>query len=477
MNNKPDDLPDTPAEVLAGQRGGTTTPTLEGLLQDLTQRPIPVGRFHRARLLGSTQAKIAATYFADWIRTSFKGIDAREQQRNETRLKAAVELLGSMAYMRGAVMKVGQLIASYPSVAPEEFADALNPLHFEAPPMHFSLLREFVCNELGADPEDLFDDFETKAFAAASLGQVHRARLKGSGERVAVKIQYPSIGRAIRDDFRNLMALLFPMRLSGDWDNLKVQMDDIRGMLERETDYEQEAENLRTARDRFRDEDGIVIPKVYPKFSTKRVLTMEFIDGVHLGSFLREDPPQELRDEFGTKMAVACLRMHYGKGMVYADPQPGNYYFMPDGRLGIVDFGCCHYFTGEDFEYMSQMEAALQTSREALRKAARRATDERPDRRVHPEHVRLTGEVADWLWEPVRHEGPFDFGDPEYFRRGVGLMAEILRGGHTRSRPVNTWLNTNYMGFRALLYRLKARVDFGALLKKETTVTLPAPGN
>ncbi|MCP5117771.1 MAG: AarF/ABC1/UbiB kinase family protein, partial [bacterium] len=178
--------------------------SLPGLLQDLGRRQIPVGRFHRARILGASQVKIVSKYVTGWLRTCYKGVDAKEQQRNETRLKAALELLSSMAYMRGTVVKVGQLVANYPEMTNEAFANALYPLYFEAPPMHYSLLREFVRNELGADLEDVFDEFETKAFAAASLGQVHRARLKGTGERVAIKIQYPSIGRAIRDDFRNL---------------------------------------------------------------------------------------------------------------------------------------------------------------------------------------------------------------------------------------------------------------------------------
>ena len=454
----------------------TVRPRLESLIQELGQRPIPVGRFHRARLLGTAQAKIASTYLTNWVSSRFRGLDAKEQKLARTHLKAAVELLGNMAYLRGTVMKVGQFIASYPDFAPEEIADVLYPLHFEAPPMHFSLLREFVCNELGAEPEDLFDDFETKAFAAASLGQVHKARLKESGKPVAIKVQYPSIGRTIRDDFRNLLALLLPLRLSGDWDNLKLQFEDVRSMLERETDYEKEAKNLEVARTAFRGEEGIVIPKVYSEYSTKRVLTMEFVEGVHLDSFLRGGPSQELRDEFGRKMVMAFFRLHYGTNMVYGDPQAGNYFFMPDGRLGIVDFGCCHHMTPEDRDYVNEVEKALQTSSEALRQAARLAGDENPDRRLDPEQVRLTEQLAEWLWEPIAHEGPFDFGNPDYFKRGSSLIAEAVRGGHMRSRPVNTWLNRNYMGLRVLLLRLRAKVDCGALIKKETTVILPRPG-
>ncbi len=449
--------------------------SLPGLLQDLGRRQIPVGRFHRARILGASQVKIVSKYVTGWLRTCYKGVDAKEQQRNETRLKAALELLSNMAYLRGSVMKIGQLFANYPQLKNEEFTELLYPLYFEAPPMHYSLLREFVRNELGADPEDVFDEFETKAFAAASLGQVHRARLKGSGERVAIKIQYPSIGRAIRDDFRNLKALIFPMRLSGDWDNLKLQLEDVRGMADRETDYEQEAEHLRIARSAFVDEDGIVVPKVYSEFSTKRVLTMEYIDGVHLREFLRQNPPQEVRDQFGAKMTFAGLRLLYGKSMIYADPQPGNYYFMPDGRLGIVDFGCCRPFAGEDRKCSDEVEIAMLTSRESLAKAILRSTDVKPGKSLDREHLRLVEQLCDWLYEPIVHDGAFDFGDPDDFRLGLELRAEALRGRHLRTRPVNIWLDRNHLGLRAMLHRLKARVDCGRILRQETTVTIPTP--
>ena len=193
--------------------------TWHRLLNDLAWRPAPTGRLRRLWTLGTLQAKIAAAYIAHYLRSGYADADEKRRKLNETHLKAALQLLGGMGYLRGAIMKMGQMLANYPDVVPGQFADTLGRLHFEAPPMHFSLLREMVRNELGKDPEEVFDDFETKAFAAASLGQVHRARLKGSGQQVAIKIQYPGIARTIRDDFRNMKALAFPMRLGGDWDN------------------------------------------------------------------------------------------------------------------------------------------------------------------------------------------------------------------------------------------------------------------
>ena len=440
---------------------------LQDLIDKLANKPVPVGRFSRLWTLGGMQAKVAAAYFAWWVRNGYANADKREQTLNETHLRAALKLLGGMTYLRGAVMKLGQILATHPDVAPEHFADVLGRLHFQAPPMHFSLLREMVRNELGAEPEDVFDGFETQAFAAASLGQVHRAYLKGTQQRVAVKIQYPNIGRSIRDDFRNMMAFLAPMRLTGDWDNIKTQFDDIHHMLDLETDYEHEAENLRIARSAFAEDEGVIVPRVFPEVSTRRVLTMEYIGGLHLDKFLAADPSQELRDRFGHKMCVAVLRLDHSKRLMYADPQPGNFLFMPDGRLGFIDFGCCHHESNEDNDRWADGERAYFESPEELRAALARISDLTPKQAADDGRMRVLTQFSDWAWEPVVHEGPFDFSDPDYFRRGVKVYGEVLRRRYTRSRPANTWMCKAMFGLRAMLTGLKARVDVGAIYRAE----------
>jgi len=189
------------------ERSTSSEEALQRLAMKLAQRRVPVGSLARLWSLGSMNAKVALAYVAYWLRSSYQTTDERQRSLNEAHLTAAIRLLGGMSYLRGAIMKVGQTLAAYPKILPQEFVEALGKLHFDAPPMHFALLREQVRNELGADPEDLFASFEPTAFAAASLGQVHRATLK-TGERVAVKIQYPAIDRTIRADLRNLMAFL-----------------------------------------------------------------------------------------------------------------------------------------------------------------------------------------------------------------------------------------------------------------------------
>ena len=328
-----------------------------------TMRPVPVGRGRRMRLLGTLQARIAAAYLFYWIRGWFKKAEPRERLLAETHWKTALRLLDSMSYLRGAVMKVGQTLANFPDIVPREFVETLEKLHFDAPPMHWSLLREMVFNELGDDPEHLFESFEKRAFAAASLGRRCVALRLKDGQEVAVKIQYPGIARTIREDFGNLFLFLLPGRLGKDWENTKDQFADLRARLERETDYEAEAATLARVRPLFRDEDGIVIPRVYPQYSTGRILTMDRLGGVHLEEFLARNPSQEQRDEFARKLLRAWYRLLYTGRMNYADVHPGNFLFMDDGRLGLIDFGLVLEHGDEEWELVRRMDRAMTTGR------------------------------------------------------------------------------------------------------------------
>src|SRR5262249_30359188 len=141
------------------------TGPLQELCAALARTPTPTGSLRRLWALGGLQAQIALAYAAYWLRGWVSRSDEQQQRLLDTQLRVALRVLGTMGYLRGAVMKVGQMLASYPGLVPEQFADLLATLHFQAPPMHFSLLREQVREELGKDTEDLFESFETTAFA------------------------------------------------------------------------------------------------------------------------------------------------------------------------------------------------------------------------------------------------------------------------------------------------------------------------
>ena len=455
-------LPDQDDESTAAVAG------LPELLSRASVKSVPVGRFQRLTALGTLQAKIGAAYLFHWLRGWFKSAAENERLLAEAHWRTAVRVLDSMTYLRGAVMKIGQTLANFPDIAPREFVETLDKLHFDAPPMHWSLLREMVHNELGDDPENLFAAFDKQAFAAASLGQVHRARLK-SGEEVAVKIQYPGIGRAIESDFRNLFLFMLPGRLSRDWESTKNQLEDLQRRLALEADYELEAANLRKARALFRDDDGVVVPRVFPQLSTSRVLTMERIEGLHLREFVANNPSQSERNDVALKIVRAWYRLMYSGRMLYIDFHPGNFLVLPDGRVGVLDFGCIIPIEGEEWELYRKMDRPLTTGNQAERIAMLKEwSDIRDD---ETDHLRLLDEFAAWQWMSRHRGSEYDFGDEAEFRIGIDLFTEMVRKRYNRARPDTPSIARSHFGWRSILYLLKARINVWALAEQEVKAT------
>ena len=435
---------------------------LQRLFDRQARRRVPVGALQRLGTLGALQAQIFFAYAAWWVRGWFRSSERNQQALVETQLRVALNLLDGMSYLRGAVMKAGQTLANLPGVVPDEIVGTLERLHFQAPPMHFALLREHVRNELGGEPEEVFAEFDTRAFAAASLGQVHRARLK-SGEEAAVKIQYPGVGASIRADFRNLLALMTPLRASKDWDNLKAQLEDVRRVLEGETDYEKEAEFQRKARALFREDDQIVVPRVYERHSTRRVLTMERLGGVHVHDFLAGNPSQEQRDYFGALIIRAWDRLFFAARVNYADLHPGNFLFMPDGRLGLLDFGCVRPFNDAEWGLIRLAMRAVDGGRDDLLLYMHRCVGLAEDAPMEPEHQRLLEWLIEWSWRPGRFHGAFDFGDGNILHEGADVFREMSLKHKTRSEPLCVLSARMFFGLFSMLYRLRARVNRRAI--------------
>ncbi|WP_243374107.1 AarF/ABC1/UbiB kinase family protein [Geotalea sp. SG265] len=453
-------LPKDPAMDPAGQR-------LAELVNGIAGKKVPVSSFARIWSLGSLNARLTAGYFAYWLRSLFVGQDERQRLKSEAHLAAALKLFGTMGYLRGAVMKIGQLLANLPEVVPEEFAEVLSALHFEAPPMHYAMVREVVLDEFGREPEELFAFFDREAFAAASLGQVHRARLK-SGEEVAVKIQYPGIARTIRTDLRNFRLLLQPLCLTSDWQNTLDKLADIEQMLLMETDYEQEAYFNEKARELFTEADRVVVPQVYGEYTTKRVLTTDYLAGSHLDQFLSRNPSQDERDHFTTLLTVATFRAYFQRHWFLADPHPGNFIFMEDGRLGLIDFGCTRIITDDEWELIRDLERAILDRDEAgLNRIVATACLFDDPEQIEPERLDVVRRGVCWSMEPWLHEGLFDFGDREFFRRGIDNLMEMTRKRYTRGNPLYLWSNRFIFGGRAFCCRLKGRCEFRKIYMQE----------
>jgi len=213
----------------------------------------------------------------------------------------------------------------------------------------------------------------------------------------------------------------------------------------------------------------VVVPQIYDEYSTARVLTTEYLHGCHINDFLAADPGQGERDHFTTLLTVATYRLYYRLHWLPADPHPGNFIFMADGRLGMIDFGCTLTLSDEEWIFSNQaIQAALDRDLPGLNRAiARACCFDDPDE-MEPDHLEVIRSGFYWFMEPWQQEGVFDFGDRAFFRRGIDNVIEAARKGYTRSLPMTIWSNRFTFGGRAFCYKLKGRCEFRKIFLRES---------
>ena len=298
-----------------------------------------VGRGFR---LGKLGFSLVGSYMGYQAQNFLLGEDALADRQQRFQKKASRRVREEFGALKGPVMKLGQMLSMQTEMLPEDAIQELANLQMRAPGMHPSLARAQFKSSLGKYPEEVFREFDEEPFAAASLGQVHRGVTRG-GEKVAIKIQYPAIRTAIENDFKLLRSATLPGQWTGHIPS--ALLDEIqRGILE-ETDYEHEADNLEFFDKGLSGLDFVTVPRVRRELSTDRVLTMSFIEGGSLNEFLKRNPSQTARDLLGARLCeVYETQLRWLKAL-HADQHPGNYIFQPDGRIGLVDFGCVKRFS------------------------------------------------------------------------------------------------------------------------------------
>ena len=230
--------------------------------------------------------------------------------------------------------------------------------------------------------------------------------------------------------------------------------------------YLAEAAALRQARALFREDDGILVPRVYAEHSSRRVLTMELLDGVHLSEFLAGDPPQDLRDLLGAKVCRALARLRCAGRLLHGDPHPGNFLFTARGELGLIDLGCVRRIDRDDWDWYVRMERAMRGGADDAA-AARALVAAGPAEVLEPEREELLAAWWRWMARPFQHQGPFDFGAEDFFREGTAALARVLARCYLRGRPSAALEIRARMGVALVLHRLRARVDVRTIWEHE----------
>jgi predicted unusual protein kinase regulating ubiquinone biosynthesis (AarF/ABC1/UbiB family) len=421
----------------------------------------------RALRMAGMSAGVTGSYLGYLVQHVFLDEKTRAARLKVAHGRAARRMRDDLMSLRGPAMKLGQALSLQSGILPDEALVELAKLQRDAPGMHASLMRAQFTSSLGCEPEEAFKAFDLEPFAAASLGQVHRAVTK-AGDLVAVKVQYPGIQQAIENDFAWFRTVSKPAQVTGHVPRSAI--DELEVQILAETDYRREADNIEFFSQKLKPLPFVTVPRVFRKLSTNQVLTMTLVEGRHLDDFLARRPSQKLRDLVGERLLELFYFQVLRLRAFHADPHAGNYLFAADGSIGLVDFGCVKRMTPafvanlsslylyrgarDSADFQSLVDKRYAMFGTTLRPAARRALSDFAEkfyRKVYPPEIE-------------KDDTPFDFGASpvvqDYLRESRNLMNS--KGALSE----HLFLARVEMGLYDTLHRLRARVHTSRIVRR-----------
>lgn len=417
----------------------------------------PVGKIARAAVAGATVAKIGTKKLSLLSKRPFLSQESFKEQQAENDHEIAEILFRGLSRLRGSALKVAQMMSLELGVLPEVYRRELHKSHYRVPSLNRAVIRKLMINEFGKPPEEFFAAFDTTAFAAASLGQVHKARSR-VGEHLAVKIQYPGIGTAMKNDVQMIQRFLLPFFKT---EYLADATREIEQRLLEEIDYDLERRNTQWFHEHSQIA-GVLVPRVFDEYSSTNVLTTEFIEGLHLDQWLRANPSREQRDRAAQTIYDFFMHSMFEFYKMHGDPNPGNYLFRTDGTIAIVDFGAVKTFKPELCTRMLQLwRAHIHNDFDKIVEYYCSLGLGRGNKKLAEDFYRTKlVPFGEWMSLPYKGE-IFDFGKHSNFcDQGTKLFRDILASKDVMNGfTVETVMfDRNIYGLFRMFTELKARV-------------------
>jgi len=419
------------------------------------QNSIPSTRIGRSGKFIGTGIRIGGNYLKHYSRKLVNPGISKDELNEDN----AEDIYNSLSQLKGSALKVAQMLSMDRNLLPKAYTDRFSMAQYNAPPLSGPLILKTFNKYFGRMPSAIFDEFDLRSSNAASIGQVHRAKLKGKS--LAVKIQYPGVAESISSDLK--MVKPFALRLMDVSEkDLRIYLREVEEKLLEETDYELELERSRYFTGVCTVPD-VVFPRYYPELSCKKIITMDWLEGCHLREFLETGPSQELRDKIGQALWDFYNFQLHELRSVHADPHPGNFLVLPGGRLGIIDFGCIKEIPADFYDPFFSFICPEPLS----------------DRELTIAHFRqmgmiLPGDTAGQVEFYYRHyremvalfarpyiERLFDFGEDEYFRQLYSYgerVAKMKEFKQARGVKHFIYMNRTLFGLYNILNELRARV-------------------
>ena len=420
---------------------------------------IPTGKIERASKLVTTGVKLGGNY----IKYIGDKIVDPENAREKLDEENAKDIYDGLKSLKGSALKVAQMLSMEKNLLPSAYVERFSLAQFSVPPLSGPLVRKTFKKYFGKYPEELFDTFATQSVNAASIGQVHLATKKG--KKLAVKIQYPGVANSIGSD----LALVKPVATR--MFNLKGQdtekfFKEIEGKLLEETDYNLELKQSLTIKEQCKDIPNLRFPNYYPDLSCEKILTMDWMEGIHLSEYAKDNNDQDKNNRLGqTLWDFYMYQMHILKS-VHADPHPGNFLITEAGELVAIDFGCIKEIP-EEF-YTPYFELANDAAISDLDFFAHKITeleilrsDDSPEARKYI--INLFHDMLSVFTYPF-HGETFDFSNEAFWGRIASMSDRLANDEYLRKLNGNRgsrhflYINRTFFGLYNLMHDLKAEI-------------------
>jgi predicted unusual protein kinase regulating ubiquinone biosynthesis (AarF/ABC1/UbiB family) len=307
------------------------------------QDSIPTSKTQRSAKFVKTGFQVGGNYIKHYSKKLFNPT----LNKDELNLDNATDIYNSLSELKGSALKVAQMLSMDKNILPKAYVDQFSLSLYNAPPLSGPLIVRTFTRYFGKTPFQIFDEFNISSTNAASIGQVHQASLEG--KKLAVKIQYPGVGDSISSDLK--MVKPFAFRLLGmSQKELEVYMSEVEERLLEETDYDLEIKRSIEFSEACKNIPNLIFPTYFPDLSSKRIITMGWLEGLHMKEFMKTNPSQEICNQVGQALWDFYNFQQHELRAVHADPHPGNFLITPDGKLGVIDFGCIKEMPADFYE-------------------------------------------------------------------------------------------------------------------------------
>ena len=424
-----------------------------------TQTSVPTTKVARASQFMKAGVKVGGNYIKHYSKKLLDPALSKDELHKDN----AADIYDALSELKGSALKMAQMLSMDRGMLPVAYSDKFTMAQYSAPPLSGPLVVKTFRTYFGKSPNELFDKFDINSVNAASIGQVHQAWK--DGKKLAVKVQYPGVADSVSSDLKIAKPLAVRL-LNLDERQIDYFMQEVESKLLEETDYDLELRRSVEISNACAHIDGLIFPKYYPEYSSKRILTMDWLDGQHLKEFLATNPSQAVRDRIGQLLWDFYDHQIHTLRQVHADPHPGNFLMRPDGTMGVIDFGCVKvipdYFYDNYFQLINPDTLLDGKLTEGIfQNLGFLVPQDTPTERKF--YSELFVQMIEMLGQPFTTD-TFDFGDDAYFNKVYAFAQELTKVEELRSSKVvranrdGLYINRTYYGLYAMLNELKANI-------------------